>query len=249
MFARDYGRSSLSRPGFVASAALLGMLVLAALFVAIGAATRRQATSPAAVSRSARFGARSATATAGAGCSLPAGNQQVPTLGPALQWVTVGQMQAPQAPARFGPQRDEDGIAVCFAHDPTGSLLAAINFFAQATVASPVALIATLAAHSPGQRLALLQARAGQDQLLQDSDGDPGSVQVTGYEIADYTPAAANLDVVLEGPGGQLAAVQCQLDWQAGDWKFVIPSGGLLVSSQVTTMDGFVSWSADGEAR
>ena len=244
----DTGRSPYSRPGFVVSAVLVGMLGMAALFVVIGAATRHKAVAvSAAPRRSTRATGQVDAATLKATCSLPVGSQQAPTVGPDLAWVTVGQMQAPQAPSSFGPQRAENGIGVCFAHNPTGSLVAAINFFAQATVADPGNVIRTLVADTPERQLALAQAREGQDQLLQNSDGDPGSVQVTGYQIVDYTPAQANLNVVLEGPGGELAAVECQLDWQAGDWKFVIPSGGQLTSAQVTTMDGFVSWAAAGE--
>lgn len=224
------------------------MLSLAALFVVVGAArgqrpvlrTRQLSATAASV--------RHITDAQRASCSLPAGSQQAPTVGPVLRWVTVGDMQEPQAPASYGPQSARHGIGVCFAHSPTGALLAAINFFAQATAASPVKLIRTLVANTPERQSALEQARDGQDELLQDSDGDPGSVQVTGFQFVDYAPAQANLNVVLEGPGGELAAVECQLDWQAGDWKFVIPSGGQLDSAPITTMDGFVSWTAGGEA-
>ena len=205
---RETERSPFSRPGFVLSAVLLGMLVLAALFVVIGAAARQNRA--AAATRSNRPAPRHRTAAIHrSGCSLPSGSQQAPTVGPALPWVTVGQMQAPQAPATLGPQRERSGVGVCFAHNPTGSLLAAVNFFAQATVASPVTLIRTLVANTSERALALEQAREGQDQLLQDSDGDPGSVQVTGYQVVDYTPGQANLNIVLEGPGGQLASVEC----------------------------------------
>jgi hypothetical protein len=242
---REIERSPYTRPGFVISAAGLGMLAMAALFVVVGAAAHKKPTQTAAMRRSKTHpGPGNPSGSVKLSCSLPVGSQQAPTVGPELAWVTVGEMQAPQAPATYGPQREQDGIAVCFAHNPTGSLLAAINFFAQATAASPVKLIRTLVANTPERVVALTQAREGQDQLLQNSDGDPGSVQVTGYEIVDYTPAQANLNVVLEGPGGQLAAVECQLEWQAHDWKFVIPPGGQLNSAAITTMDGFVSWTA-----
>jgi len=165
---------------------------------------------------------------------------------PTINWVAIGQMAAPQAPETFGPQRTVGGVAMCFAHNPTGSLLAAVNFFAQATAVSPVTLLRTLAANTPARALAIVQARdGGGDLLLQQSDGDPGTVQVTGFEFVDYTPAEANVNVVLEGPGGEYAAVECQLVWQNDDWKFVIPQGGQLDSSVVTSMDGFVSWAAD----
>jgi hypothetical protein len=246
---RETERSPFTRPGFVVSAVLLGMLVLAGLFVVIGATGHQKPTQVVAMRRGKTHAPRAkANASVSVSCSLPAGSQQVPTIGPTLEWATVGQMQAPQAPTTFGPRREQNGIGVCFAHNPTGSLLAAINFFAQATVAPPVRLIETLVADTPDKQPALTEAREGEDQLLQDSDGDPGSVQVTGYQIVDYTPAQSNLNVVLEGPGGELASVECQLDWQATDWKFVIPAGGQLTSAAVTTMDGFVSWAAGDDA-
>ena len=241
MAERETDRSPYSRPGFVVSAVALGMLVLAALFITIGAATRDKR-GPVVAATSSATSARDAVKASD--CSLPAGSQGVPTVPPAMRWVTVGQMTAPQAPGTFGPQRTQDGIGVCFAHNPTGSLVAAINFFAQATVANPVSLLRTLGAATSERHAAIVQARDGGDELLQDSDGDPGSVQVTGYQVVDYTPSQANVNIVLEGPGGELASVECQLDWQAGDWKFVIPAGGQLDSSQVTSMDGFVSWEA-----
>jgi hypothetical protein len=251
METRETDRSPYSKPGFVMSAVLLGMLVLAALFVVIGAATRHNA-APVTVSRSdAKVSAAApktpAAKTVSAGsCSLPAGPQTVPTVAPSTRWVSVGQMSAPQAPRTFGPQRTVGGVAVCFAHNPTGSLVAAVNFFAQATVASPVILLQRLAADTPTRALAIAQARdGGGDQLLQQSDGDPGTVQVTGFEFVDYTPAEANINVVLEGPSGEYAAVECELVWQDNDWKFVIPESGQLDSSAITSMDGFVSWTAD----
>jgi hypothetical protein len=240
---RETDRSPYSRPGFVASAVLLGMLVLVALFITIGAATRHRGSRLAAIGDSPTPPAAVKAVEAG-DCSLPAGSDAIPPVPPTIQWVTVGQMAAPQAPARFGPQRTRDGIGVCFAHNPTGALVAAINFFAQATVVNPVTLLRTLAAATPERHAAIVQARDGGDELLQDSDGDPGSVQVTGYQVVDYTASEANVNIVLEGPGGELASVECQLDWQAGDWKFVIPAGGQLDSSAITTMDGFVSWEA-----
>jgi hypothetical protein len=244
MAKRETERSPYSRPGFVASAVVLGMLVLAALFITVGAATRHRGSAVVAEVRKSTTPGRAVRASAASGCSLPAGHQATPTVPPALRWVTVGQMTAPQAPATLGPQRRRDGIGVCFAHNPTGSLVAAINFFAEATVANPVGLLRTLAADTPARQAALLQAREDGDRLLQDSDGDPGTVEVSGYQVVDYTPSQADVNIVLEGPGGELAAVECQLDWQAGDWKFAIPSGGQLDSSAITSMDGFVSWTA-----
>jgi len=253
MAERETERSPYSKPGFVASAVLLGMLVLAALLIVVGAASRVHATrataSPNDANASAAVAkARAKPAAPESDCSLPAGPQTVPTVPPTTRWVQVGQMTAPQAPQTYGPQHTQDGVAVCFAHNPTGSLLAAVNFLAQATAVSPVTLLKRLAADTPTRAMTIAQARVGgSDQLLQQSDGDPGAVEVTGFEFVDYTPAEANVNVVLEGPGSEYAAVECELVWQHDDWKFVIPDGGQVDSSQVTSMDGFVSWTASVE--
>ena len=64
-----------------------------------------------------------------AAARLPAGSQTVPSSSPPqAQWGTVGSMQVPQNPAVYGPQRSDGPWETCFAHDPSGALLAAMNF-------------------------------------------------------------------------------------------------------------------------
>jgi hypothetical protein len=246
---RDQQRSPFSRPGFVVSAVLVGMLVLATAFVAVTGLTRHDAHSSQHIAASDAVGQRvqrTARTPRPAGCSLAGDSEAVPTAAPSLAWTTVGEMVVPQSPGTFGPERRQDGIGVCFAHDPTGALVASLDFFAEATVASPTGLLRTRTASGAGQQVALLQARGGDGGLLQDSDGDPGSVSAQGYQYIDYTPSEANIDVALQGPDGQLASVECQLIWQHADWKLVIPTSGQLNATQITTMDGFIAWAAVG---
>ena len=54
---------------------------------------------------------------------------------PQAQWGTVGSMQVPQNPAVYGPQRSDGPWETCFAHNPSGALLAAMNLWAEGTAA------------------------------------------------------------------------------------------------------------------
>ena len=71
------------------------------------------------------------------GCHLPAGNQTVPVTAPSSSWTLVGAMAAPNAPGSFGPQKVQNGLRVCFAHNPTGALYALASFFAESTQRAP----------------------------------------------------------------------------------------------------------------
>ena len=79
---------------------------------------------------------------------------------------------------------------------------------------------------------------------LQSEDGDPGTVSIAGFQYVDYTPAQASITLVLQGPSGELAALPCALEWQDGDWRFVIPPSQELGASEVSNMNGFITWSA-----
>jgi hypothetical protein len=246
-------RSALDSRGFVFSAAGVGLLVVAAIFLALetigghgasGAEPLRAG--PAAAGRALPAvgvaGSRGRVRVpAGAGCSLPAGSQAVPTAAPVSGWTLVGSMAAPSAPSSFGPQRSSDGLRVCFAHSPTGALFAAASFWAEATAVPQTVLYGRLAADTPARAVAVAQAQ-GSTQRLQDIDGDPGTVSIAGFAYTAYTPAEADVSIVLAGPGGELVSLPCSMLWQDGDWRLVIPPSQQLASAAVTGMDDFVSW-------
>ena len=134
-------------------------------------------------------------------------------------------------------------MRVCFAHDPTGALYALASFFAESTRVPQAELFSRLAADTPARAVAVTRSQ-GDGQLLQSEDGDPGTVSIAGFQYVDYTPAQASITLVLEGPSGELAALPCSLQWQQGDWRFVIPPGQQLGASTVGSMNGFIAWSA-----
>ena len=170
------------------------------------------------------------------GCSLPAGSQAIPSTSPptGTMWATVGAMQAPQAPTVYGPQRTKGIWDTCFAHNPTGALLAAINLWAEGTTTAPASAVF--------QRLAVGAPRdLGSNENLDAAAG--GAVQLAGYKYGSYTPANAQISVVLQGPQGTLVAFVTPMTWHDGDWKYVFPTGGTPSYQVIPALAGYVPWS------
>jgi hypothetical protein len=247
--------SPLQSRGFVFSAAGVGLLMLAAVFLIVATIAGRHAPSarqmalgshaggatPATGGRPSAAGGGAVSVDDPRGCSLSAGSQLVPVSAPVSGWGLVGSMAAPTAPSTLGPQKSIDGLRVCFAHSPTGALFAAASFWAEATVVPQTLLYGRLAADTPARAVAVAQAQ-GSTQRLQDIDGDPGTVSIAGFQYTAYTPAEADLSIVLSGPRGEQVSLPCSMLWQDGDWRLVIPPSQQLAAAAVTSMDHFVSW-------
>jgi hypothetical protein len=239
------GRSPWSRPGVLISGAFLLLLALAGIVIAILASTREDRR-PASAQQSIVLTSRAPTsaiasngspARAGSttGCDLPVGDQTVPIAAPPeAQWNEVGSMETPQNPSIYGPERTDGIWNTCFAHDPTGALFAAMNFWAEGTAGQPAEVLHHLAIDVP--------ARLAGDDGAGLAAGGP--VQIAGYRFLSYTPPAAQLAIVLQGPQGKLAAVVSPMRWVGGDWRFVFPPGGRPAVQTVPDFSGYVAWSA-----
>ena len=225
-------RSPWSRPGVLISGAFLLCLVL--LGVVVAAIGGSNAQPPASTLPSARRAAQAPRGGVGAsGCSLPAGSQAIPGAGPPpARWQTVGSMQVPQSPAVYGPQRSAGPWQTCFAHDPSGALLAAMNFYAEGTEASPAAVMAHLAVGAPGD--------LGSSEQLDSS----GPIQFAGYRYVSYTPSVAQMTVVFAGAQGKLLAVVTTMVWRDGDWKYRFPAAGTPAMQVLPDLTGYVPWSS-----
>ncbi|MGH2886492.1 MAG: hypothetical protein ACRDPA_27970, partial [Solirubrobacteraceae bacterium] len=172
--AKDAGseRSPWSRPSVLLSGAFLLALVLLGVIVAVTGAGRPAGTQPA-VSSPAPTGKAQAGSS---GCTLPAGPQTVPADNPPpAQWGTVGSVQVPQNPTVYGPQRSNGPWETCFARDPAGALLAAMNLWAEGTAVPPSELFGRLAVGAP--------KNLGSSAQLDSS----GPVQFAGYRYDSYT--------------------------------------------------------------
>jgi len=225
-------RSPWSRPSVLLSGAFLLALALLGILVAAtgGSGGGQPARTPTTASSPA---APPATATASGCAESPAGSQTVPsTSPPQAQWGTVGSMQVPQNPTVYGPERSDGPWETCFAHNPSGALLAAMNLWAEGTAADPSAVFAHLAIGAP--------ADLGNSDRLDAG----GPVQFAGYRYESYDPTTARLLVVIRGPEGKLAAAETTMAWVAGDWKYLFPPGGAPSIEVIADLTGYVPWSA-----
>ena len=227
--------SPWSRPVVLFSGAFLLVLVLAGILVAVtdvGHDKHHAGRVQSLIAQ--RPTTASAAPVASGACALAAGSQAIPSASPpaGTQWASVGSMQAPQAPHLYGPQHTAGVFDTCFAHSPAGALLAAINVWAESTAAPPSQVFARLAIGAPHN--------LGNSARL-DSEG---TVQLAGYRFDAYSPAQAQISVVLKGPQGKLAAAVTTMEWADGDWKYVFPPNGTPPVQVISDLTGYVSWSA-----
>jgi hypothetical protein len=230
-------RSPWSRPGVLLSGAFLIALALLGIVLAAtgGGKQGSPQQSPSAAGPTSPPTAVSTT-TAPGGCDLPAGSQAIPwSSPPSARWGTVGSMQVPQNPGVYGPQYARGVYARCFAHDPAGALLAAINVYAESTTGVPASeVMRRYAVGAPAD----LGNNSGIDNT--------GPVQLAGYRYTSYTGQAAAVTIVIQGGQGQVLAVVTSMQWHDGDWKYVFPAGGQPSYQAITDLSRYVSWSAFG---
>jgi hypothetical protein len=238
--------SPFSSTGFQLSALFLLVLLVAGIAIAIfhgGNGTAKGSRKQVIVSANSPSGTSTTNTSAGP-CSLPAGSQQVPSGSPpaGVTWNVVGSMSVPQSGA-LGPQHTQDGLNVCFAHNPTGALLAAMNYYAEGTST-------TVTARQLAEQLMVNVPRAA---LAQSGNGAPGAldaggpVQIAGYKFASYSASQATYDVVIQGPKGALASVTTTMIWTGQDWRYSWPTGGdpsMEVLQERTLTAPYVVWSA-----
>jgi hypothetical protein len=229
----QHDQSPWSRPGVLISGAFLLALILAGILVAVGGGgghhtTRSTAQHPAASTTTPTSNPTSSTA-----CTLPPGSQAIPSSSPPVgtQWATVGSMQVPQAPNLYGPQRTHGVFNTCFAHNPSGALLAAINLWGEGTAADPSQVFQKLAVGAP--------KNLGNNARLDAS----GPVQLAGYKIDSYSAANATISVVLKGAQGKLVVFVTPLAWTHDDWKYIFPPNGAPSLEVIQDLTGYVPWS------
>jgi len=84
-----------------------------------------------------------------------------------------------------------------------------------------------------------------------------GDVDVAeqAFRWVAYTPAAATVDLVSAGPGGQgttvRASTQIQVIWDGGDWQVIAPPGGNWGNSatELSSLRGYTLFPGQGGGR
>jgi hypothetical protein len=213
----------------------------AALLLA-GCGGKQQASSGAQVSSS----NPASQATSGtAGCSLPAGDQQIPRTPPqGTSWVLVNMVAVPGTEA-YGPQLTDGGLRRCFAHSPGGAVFAAYNFIAAMSLPDDPDGAKTFPilrrVMTPG---ANLESYIKWLPTQPDTSGGGGGVQMVGFRVLDATADRVTLLVAGQAGGGYASSTWTMV-WQDGDWKVVSPQPGEMAGAPYTSLSdlsGFVPW-------
>jgi hypothetical protein len=234
-------RPPWTRPGFVAAAVLVGLIVLAGLMVALWPSPNSRQANPPGPGQP----ADTSTPDQRPATSLPTA---VPTVAPAdVHWQLVHQVALPVS-ASAGPYRSTDTTASGYAHTPVGALIAAAQISSRSALHNGRAVweptLTQQFVPSP-DRDSLLQALRAQP----DTEAEPGELsQLSGFRYLSYTPDTAVVGLVDRAPGQSdtFYITTVTMLWQDGDWRMVAPPGGswTAASQKLTDLSGVIAWGA-----
>ncbi|WP_433164153.1 hypothetical protein [Kribbella sp. CA-247076] len=178
---------------------------------------------------------------AGWRCSLPAGDQTVPSKPPVADGWDVSRHVVVPRSSTFGPATtDPDGFRRCFAHSPTGAVYAAYN------------VIAAISDHRQAIPTARKLMVPGPDtdalirELKSESDSSGSApTQVAGFRVLDNGTDRVTVMLALPVESAYMSAT-LTLVWYGDDWRLRPPSPGQPVGApfaQHRDLADFTRWS------
>ncbi len=240
-------------PKFVAAAAVVVALLVGLVWVAADRDRDPQPApaEPAASEPSPASGADYGPAPTSEGdgdastCGLASSDMSVPSMPIPSVPVAVGEQMRVPSLQGVGPGviPDDGGISYCFAHTPTGAVLAAANFFTWFSSNQQLPdVVLRLMEDSPARDSLASQVDAG----WSGQTASPAVIQ--GFQFEDRGPdhALVVLAVSTVAYPDQLVAWPVPLAWQDGDWKAVVPASESWGERPIQSLDveGFVPWGA-----
>lgn len=227
-------RPPWTRPGFIASAVLLVLVLAGAVAVVTLSGDDPDAPQSAATS----------AAPTGAQGNAPApANTAIPTQAPAdVTWQLSGVNPVPVS-ASAGPRHITATTAAGFARTPTGALVAAAQIIGH-TATDPKVAETTIAQQwvaGPDRDKALAMVR--EEAKATPTPGKTRTpLQVTGFRYVSYAADNAVVSVVYR-VNASLAAMTVTMRWIDDDWRMVPPAGGNWSTvMSVTDGSGMVEW-------
>lgn len=179
---------------------------------------------------------------AAGGCKAKNPDQRIPRAAPpAVSWQFDTDMLIPLQ-AQGGPaSTDANGLRYCFAHSPTGAVLAAMVTLGQ--IRNPELTRTVLERRiAPG---------AGRTKALSENRTSPTpqkevgeAPQFTGFKVIDYLPGRAIVTLAVQVDFRSVASLPVTLLWQGGDWKVVLQAdgsfNGAVAPDILGSLDGYV---------
>ncbi|GGP13082.1 hypothetical protein LDL08_32695 [Nonomuraea glycinis] len=159
-----------------------------------------------------------------------------------VTWTLFHGVAQPTSP-EHGPHRRQADVDRCFAHTPTGALIAAWQIATRFVLADDWRRVVELQVMpGPGRdayvaQRARIRAGAGRDA--------GGYGQLAAFGFASYTPQVATVQLVSRfAATGQLQVNTVTVVWSGDDWRLLLQPGGSISPSlqAVSSLTGFVPW-------
>lgn len=238
----DEERSPFTTPRFIASAALIALLVVALvfLFVTRDSGDKNTDASSAPTAEVTVTQAASATPTSDSVCGMAAGSQEVPTAPLGTNSLTVATNLTVPDIEGAGPGITK-GITRCFAHSPKGAVVAAANFMRWFSSKQQLDEVAeTLLASGSDRDRMVVNIKAEWDG----STNSPFSIE--GYKVAvrSKNEVLVTLAVAPTTDLTRMSSWPLVMVWEDGDWKVQVPSNDDWGETAISNMsaEGFVPW-------
>ncbi|WP_406290225.1 hypothetical protein [Embleya sp. NBC_00896] len=253
--------SPFMQPGFIASGLLLSMVLVTGIVISLGfeddgrgrpAPVQAPGVAPVAQG-----------ATTGGGAAAPGGNpsttaesqpcpaaegadQTIPEKQPDdLDWQIYRSLVALPYSKSAGPARSSGGVMRCYAHSPTGALIALAQIDTRYFLSSDWKTVVQHQVYpGPGRDVYVGQRGATFDTNPMAAPG-PGKVdQFSGFRFVSYTPASAVIELVRRSSSHGLKSTVHTMVWDSGDWKLQLQSNGAdtSITRGISSLAGFVSW-------
>ncbi|MFF0339262.1 hypothetical protein [Kribbella sp. NPDC004875] len=182
------------------------------------------------------------------GCHDRSPAQGIPRLAApaAVTWQFEGEILVPIQAAAGPAATSPDGVRSCFAHSPTGAVLAAMVVLGQ--IQNPdvsLDVLRTRVLPGPGRNAAIAAAK---EQLKTPPTPD-GDVQFAGFKVLYYPPGGAQaiIQVVADLNHKAYGALPITMQWSHGDWYAVLQDDGTFNGSVepdiLSSLNGYVRFS------
>jgi hypothetical protein len=179
-------------------------------------------------------------AAVGGGCDVPPGPQAVPvSTPPGVTWQLYDTVALPFS-TQVGPTVIAGDVARCYAHSPTGALLAAVQIAVRyALAANWQAVIAEQVMPGTGRNVYAAQRSATNFTIQAGEFG-----QIAGFQFVTYTNPLAVVQIVVQLPSGEMQATTMTVQWSGSDWRLQLQPDGSPGPNvqQVASLTGFIPW-------
>lgn len=181
-----------------------------------------------------------------------AGPKDIPESAPAgVTWSLYRNRLVPFSKT-VGPTTGKGDIARCYAHTPTGALIAAAQISARYNAGADwraVMLALVVPGTDTDAAMVIRADKAAARETAEPPAEAPNSdrvLQLAGFKFVSYSDDAAVIQLVRSSiDGGQLVSALYTVRWFAGDWKLQVAANASEASmvQRETSLTGFVPWS------